>query len=313
MRRNTRPDGLPPFLAFLEHLAASLAHPASQKLQQWNLAYAQSCGLEEPLKACRSSARPASRQTGSAPEHRIMFVLLPDGLDEDYCTLRVWHQHDQMSKDDDVLVRQADLQRVVRQRLAHWTNRKTTRQILVEFWLELSLINLPVMHWCVTGDWTDGQTGMRVVVRSMNVRPDDTRPWRAHWSDLVGQEPTPRRALCPPSTTTDQPPGRPLILTESPASPAGRAELLDALRQGVAAVMWDRSNTDVQRFRTYAQMLFDEAPLAQLPMRLTQVQAARDGSPQAEALQDAVFIWDDPDRELPKPDLLRSPDEVSAR
>ncbi|XUL93999.1 hypothetical protein ACQ86D_51445 [Streptomyces galilaeus] len=189
---------------------------------------------------------------------------------------------------------------------------KAPRQMLVEFWLELSLINLPVMRWC-SEDWQDRQTGMRVVVRSMGLRPDDTRPWREHWSDLIGQEPATRRALCPASTTTDLSPGRPLILAESPASEAGRAQLVEALQQGVAAVMWDRSNTDVQRFRTYAEMLFDEAPLAQLPMRLTQVQSAQDGSPQADALQDAVLIWDDPDRELPKPNPLRSPDEVSAR
>ncbi|WAU78549.1 hypothetical protein O1Q96_01620 (plasmid) [Streptomyces sp. Qhu-G9] len=316
MRRNTRPDGLPPFLAFLEHAAASLTDPDAQRqLQRWNLAYAQARGLEKPLKACRSSARPSSRHTRSIPEHRIMVVLLPDGLDEDYCTLRVWHQHDQTFKDDDVLVRQSDLQRVVRQRLAHWTAQKTPRQILVEFWLGLSLINLPVMHWCVPEeDLQEGQTRMRVVVRSMGLRPDDTRdPWRAHWSGLIGQDPTARRALCPAGKTADLPARRPLILAESPASEAGRAQLLEALHQGVAAVMWDRSNTDVQQFRTYAEILFDEVPPAQLPMRLNQVQSARDGSPQAEALHDAVLIWDDPDRDLPEPSPLTSPDEVSAR
>ncbi|MFF1443370.1 hypothetical protein [Streptomyces sp. NPDC058295] len=315
MRRNTRPDGLPPFLAFLEHAAVSLTDPAArQQLQQWNLAYAQARGLEEPLKACRSSAGPAPRHTRSAPEHRIMVVLLPDGLDEDYCTLRVWHQHDEMFKDDDVLVRQSDLQRVVRQRLAHWTAQKTPRQILVEFWLGLSLINLPVMHWCVPEDLHDGQTRLRVVVRSMGLRPDNSHDgWRAHWSGLIGQEPTARRALCPAGKSAGRPSRHPLILAESPASEAGRAQLLEALHQGVAAVMWDRSNTDVQQFRTYAEMLFDEEPLAELPMRLSQVQSARDGSPQAEALHDAVLIWDDPDRDLPEPSPLRSPDEVSAR
>ncbi|MFD6293845.1 hypothetical protein ACFWFU_03305 [Streptomyces sp. NPDC060235] len=315
MRRNTRPDGLPPFLAFLEHAAASLADTdAQQKLREWNLTYARAHDLEEPLRACRSAAQPAVRHSGSATEHRIMFVLLPDGLDEDYCTLRVWHERDQMFKDDDVLVRQADLQRVVRQRLAHWTTQKTPRQILVEFWLGLSLINLPVMHWCVTEERREASARVRVVVRSMGLRPDNARdPWRAHWFGLIGQESKARPALCPAGSSGESLTRRPWILAESPASEAGREQLMAALDQGAAAVMWDRSNSDVQQFRAYAEMLFDEVPLSQLPMRLNQVQSDRDGSPQAEALHDAVLIWDDPDRDLPEPSPLRSPSEVSVR
>jgi vWA-MoxR associated protein middle region 0/vWA-MoxR associated protein C-terminal domain len=318
MRRNARPDGLPPFLAFLEYVAASLTDPAAlqraQELQQWNLAYAQARGLEEPLGACRASARLAAGHTGPRAEHRIMFVLLPDGLDEEYCTLRVWHQHDQMLKDDDVRVRQSELQRAVRHRLAQWTSQKTSRQILVEFWLGLSLLNLPVVRWCMPEDRQGWETGMRVVVRSFNLRPDDTGPWREHWVGLIGQNPTARPALCPAKQATAAlRPGRPLILAEPPDRKAGREQLLEALRQGVAAVMWDHSNTDVQQFRAYAEMLFDEAPLAQLPKRLAEVQTARDGSPQAQALQGAVLMWDDPDRDLPKLSPLTSPDEVSAR
>ncbi|MFQ3561986.1 hypothetical protein QZN11_35045 [Streptomyces gramineus] len=308
MRRNSRPDGLPAFLAFLEHLAASLPAPSARELRQWNLDYAQTCGLESALRTCRASARPVSPRAGSRPEHRIMCVLLPDGLDEDYCTLRVWHQHEQTFKDDDVLVRQADLQRVVRQRLGHWKAHGTARQILVEFWLDLSLINLPVMRWCMGEDL---QADVRVVVRSLGLRPEDEGPWRAHWSGLFGK--TTRRALCPGGGPAALPPGRPLILNASPASPAGREELLEALRQGVAAVMWNRSDTDAQRFRAYAERLFEEVEPAELPRKLNEVQWVRDGSPRADVLQDAVLIWDDPDRELPTPSLLTPPHEVSAR
>ncbi|AZM53091.1 hypothetical protein DMA15_11200 [Streptomyces sp. WAC 01529] len=315
LRRNAQPDGLPPFLAFLEYLAASLTSgDERRRLQEWNRAHAADRGLVEPLERCRAAARPIPRRAGSAPEPRIMFVLLPDGLDEDYCTLRVWHQQEQVVKDDDVRVRHSDLHRAVRQRLAHWTAQRNTDHILVEFWLGLTLLNLPVVRWCMPEDHDNSESNLRVVVRSLNLRPEDERAWRAHWSGLIAQKRPTRPALCAAgSNDAPLPPGRPLILAEPPDHDAGREQLLAALRQGVAAVMWDLGNADRQDFRAYAERLFDEAPLSQLPMRLARVQTARDGSPQAQALQDAVLMWDDPDRNLPRLNPLTAPDEVAIR
>ncbi|WP_308434327.1 VMAP-C domain-containing protein [Streptomyces anandii] len=190
LRRNALPDGLPPFLAFLEFLAASTGEPLASPLREWTERRARGRELWPALEACR--ARADGTRVTAARERRMMLVLLPDGLDDDYYALRVWHQDDAPHpapalRDNDARVREADLERAIRGKVREASQGHDKGAALtVEFWLPLSLINLPVAEWCAPRE-PGAPDDVRVVVRSLDrVRASGSlRSWRERWSRMV--------------------------------------------------------------------------------------------------------------------------------
>ncbi|GAA2331239.1 hypothetical protein OKJ48_33980 [Streptomyces kunmingensis] len=325
LRRNILPSGLPPFLAFLEYLAAS-APDQRGRLQRWTTGKAESWGLGNQLLQCRSAA--ADFVLPEPGHARVMFVLLPDGLNDDQYTLRMWHRDGigstspALRDEDSRAVRGDELRAAVIQRLSQWVSQTThtAQRPLIEFWLPLALVNQPVWEWCTDSRLPDPNAP--VVVRSLDrlELPTIEEAWRARWESQINQqsdEPEPLTRVTAPQPAPSVPvtaepaaPSEPVILQNPPSKRQGRAEFMEALRTGAPAILWHRYNCS-PAFHTLAQRLIDDGPLDELPLRVNALRAGTlYGRPPSDTARDITFIWDDPENTLPAVHDLVAPAEA---
>ncbi|ARF54057.1 effector-associated domain 2-containing protein [Streptomyces gilvosporeus] len=316
LRRNALPSGLPPFIAFLEYLAAAVDESIGEQIRCWTLSHAEASGLVPSLRECR--ARAASVQLPDATDRRVMFVLMPDGLENDYYVLRVWHDEGGAYdgpplRDDDTRVRHPDIARAVSSRLRHALAGSQRTDLTVEFWLPLALVNQPVWEWCQTASASDAEWDCRVLVRSLDrlQSPDTHSSWRERWMRLMREDvATPCTGLRD-STDDDRQSSEPLVLTSPPDMEDGRKQLMEAIRSGAPAILWHRQNCS-KPFRESVQNLIHRGPLKDLPSRIGEIHLAQGRlGDEAEVLREVVLLWDDPDRPLPVLKPLVAPDEVS--
>ncbi|MFI1164648.1 hypothetical protein ACH4UM_13715 [Streptomyces sp. NPDC020801] len=318
LRRNALPDGLPPFLAFLEFLAASAGGPLAVGLREWTEKRARRHELWPALQACR--ARAGDTRVTAPKERRMMLVLMPDGLDDDYYALRVWHQDDAQQagpalRDNDARVREADLERAIRSRLRESSQgHDKGASLTIEFWLPLSLINLPVAEWCTPRE-PAAPDNVRIVVRSLDrVRASASYPsWHERWSRMVDPSAGPGeagRSRGPAEARRDLP----WVLSAPPDCAEGRGELVEAISSGVPVVLWHRHDCTSAEFHDTVDGLLRRGPVATLPERLRAMRLACDaGEPQgAEVVRGLTLMWDDPNRSLPVLNPLVAPDEVAS-
>lgn len=322
LRRNALPNGLPPFLLFLEHLAPALDLQLRQALQTWTVQYALQQGLDEQLAQCRGRIDTAPEMPGESSESRVMFVLLPDGLDEEYCVLQLWLQGSQSDqapplRDGDSRVHCDDLGPIVHERLQQAMARLgRTAEFTVEFWLPAALANLPVAQWCRPRPESVGHTGYRVVVRSLDRPKASHTSWNQWWDQLITSPPTgsqaEARAEQPDSGPGDRRAIRLLVLDSPPDKEEGLQQLREGIHSGAPAILWHRSDCSSTAFRQSVQQLVEKGPLAELPTRLCEMQH-KDGGLGAEVFRDLTLLWDDPTLPRPEPKALTSPDEVVAQ
>jgi hypothetical protein len=325
LRRNMLPSGLPPLLAFLEYLAAA-TEPQRSALQSWADRLATHWGVTEELRTCRLSA--ADFQLPQPTPARIMFVLLPDGLQKDYYTLRMWHREGVQAtpalRDEDTqAVSHHELARTVAQHLRQWmreTKDTTTDNLSIEFWLPLPLVNEPIWEWCK--DVMD--PARKILIRSLDRLQLTTiqSAWRARWESLMestpqtsdhaaASQPVPGSHTEPESTP---PPVRdPVILDSPPSDGQGRRQFLAALRSGAPAILWHRRDCS-PAFHTAALQLIDAGPLHELPDRISALRAeAHPSTSSDDVVNDITLLWDDPHQTLPTLQTLVAPGEVRTR
>ncbi|MEU8794560.1 hypothetical protein [Streptomyces sp. NPDC048643] len=322
LRRNALPNGLPLFLVFLEHLAPAVDVSLRERLHGWAEKHAGQQGLYEQLAECRSRIAAAPVEHGESRESRVMFVLLPDGLDDDYCILRVWHQDGQngrvpLLRDGDSRVHRHDLEPLVHERLQQTlTHIAQPVALTVEFWLPVDLANLPVTQWCRPGPDPVWRSPYQVVVRSLD-RPQASRTsWELWWDRMISSRPCENEAAPAaeqPSPLRNAPASSQLLVLDTPPDKKeGRRQLLEGIRSGAPAILWHRSDCSSDAFRQSVQHLVEKGSLADLPARLRQLQQSTSslGTP---SLTDLTLLWDDPTQPLPVLKNLTSPDEVASR
>ncbi|WP_331724424.1 hypothetical protein OG416_36740 (plasmid) [Streptomyces longwoodensis] len=325
LRRNMLPSGLPPLLAFVEHLAAARERHRNA-LQAWADELAAHWDVTEELWACRADA--VSFQLPELTPARIMFVLLPDGLQKDYYTLRMWHRYGAQAtpvlRDEDTqAVSHTELARTVAQRLRQWTQETkgtTTDNLSIEFWLPLSLINEPIWEWCrdILGP------ARKVLIRSLDRLqiPTIQSAWRARWESLmegasdkeaahpVGQRTLARSILSERDPAPREPEQDPVILESPPNDGKGRSQFLAALRSGAPAILWHRQNCS-PAFHNAALQLIGAGPLHELPDRISALRAEhRPSASSDDAFNDITLLWDDPHHTLPTLHDLVAPSEA---
>ncbi|MEU5209018.1 hypothetical protein [Streptomyces sp. NPDC020742] len=317
LRRNALPSGLPPFMAFLEYLAATVDEAVGEQIRSWTLRHAKESGLVASLRECR--ARATSVQLPDAADRRVMFVLMPDGLENDYYVMRVWHDEGGAYdgpplRDDDTRVRAGDISRAVTARLRNALDAGQRADLTVEFWLPLALVNQPVWEWCRRAGGRDAEWDCRVLVRSLDrlQSPDSHRSWRRRWMLLMRED-----ASTPPCAgrrdTADEVrrSREPLVLTSPPDVEDGRRQLMEAIHSGVPAILWHRQNCS-KSFRDSVQNLIHQGPLKDLPSRIGEIhQSSGPLGDEAELLREVTLLWDDPNRSLPVLKPLVAPDEVT--
>ncbi|MFG2401062.1 VMAP-C domain-containing protein [Streptomyces lydicus] len=318
LRRNALPNGLPPFMAFLEYLAAAVDDGIGEQIRSWTFRHAQASGLLPSLRECRKRA--TSIQLPDATDRRVMFVLMPDGLSSDYYVLRVWHDEGGAYdgpplRDDDTRVRETEIARAVTSRLRHALVDGQRTDLTVEFWLPLALVNEPVWEWCRPAGEQEAAWDCRVLVRSLDrlQSPDSHSSWRERWMQLM-REDVPA-APCPGRRETEgaaRRSGEPLVLNSPPDVEDGRRELMDAIHAGAPAILWHRQNCS-QSFHESVQNLIHRGPLKDLPSRIGEIHLSPGPlGDEAELLREVTLMWDDPDRQLPVLRPLVAPDEVAA-
>ncbi|MBY8877024.1 VMAP-C domain-containing protein [Actinacidiphila acidipaludis] len=323
LRRNVLPSGLPPFLAFMEYLAAAARGPAetTRQLRDWTERKASEWQVLTELHDCRAAAdaQPVRRSAAA----RVMFVFLPDGLLNDYYTLRTWHREAGAEgaptlRDDDKQIGQRDIPRTVYQRLQQWGRQTGTsvRNLTVEFFLPLPLLNQPVWEWCRSANDPAGLSRFDVVVRSLERLQTPTlhSKWRDRWATL--QDP----AAADPGAGEDTAPEETsrrhvVVLSAPPTLPKGRTELMDAIRSGAPAILWHRLDCGSTAFRASVRRLIDQGPLKDLPQRVSALHADAGTAPvgeETDAVRDITLLWDDPDHTLPSMPALVPPGEAKA-
>lgn len=327
LRRNVLPSGLPPFLAFMEYLAAAGAGSAdnTRQLRAWTDRKASEWQVLSELLDCRAAAdtRPVLRP--AAP--RVMFVFLPDGLLSDYYTLRTWHRDSGAEgsptlRDDDKQIGQRDIARTVYQRLQQLVRQagESVRNLSVEFFLPLPLLNQPVWEWCRSANDPAGISRFDVVVRSLERLQTPTlhSKWRDRWATL--QTPAAARDAGDPAEPGEPRPApehaagdQVVVLSAPPTSTEGRSELMDAIRSGAPAILWHRLDCRSSAFRASVRRLIDTGPLKDLPQRVSALHADAATAPVGEdtgTLHDITLLWDDPDHPLPAMPALVPPGEA---
>ncbi|MFE5189861.1 hypothetical protein [Streptomyces sp. NPDC056628] len=326
LRRNMLPSGLPPLLAFVEYLAA-VDGPHQPALHAWADKKAAHWELTDELHACRQAA---ADFTPPAPSPtRVMFVFLPDGLQKDYYTLRMWHREGARAtpalRDEDTqALSYSELARTVAQRLRQWmqeTNDTTLNNLSIEFWLPLSLVNEPVWDWCK--DATQATPSSRnVLIRSLDRLqiPTIQSAWRARWESLMQHKesttPASRTTSAPHTDVAEREPssasaGQDLVILDSPPNDRqGRRQLLAALRSGTPAILWHRQDCS-PAFQSAALRLISAGPLHELPDRISELRAQERHSASADdAVKDITLLWDDPHHTLPTLHSLVAPSEA---
>ncbi|MFE1585950.1 hypothetical protein [Streptomyces sp. NPDC059402] len=331
LRRNMLPTGLPPLLAYLEHLAA--ARPAQESaLHAWAGRKAEDWGLTEKLQACRTAA--ADFVLPERSPARVMFVLLPDGLQKDTYTLRMWHREGARAKpalrdEDTQAVSHTELRPTVAQRLRQWvqeTSEAVLDDMCVEFWLPLPLINEPVWDWCADAT-QPAHPARTVLIRSLDRLqiPTIQSAWRARWDSLMHASEESEEAESPDGGTTVSAPHDaeshrepatpprtqdPVILKSPPSDKEGRLQFLDALRSGAPAILWHRLDCSAA-FQSAALRLIGAGPLQELPDRISALRADHRRSTSADdAVTDITLLWDDPTHTLPTLHSLVAPSEA---
>ncbi|MEU6935667.1 MULTISPECIES: VMAP-C domain-containing protein [Streptomyces] len=315
MRRNAPRRGLPPFMAFLEYLAAADEDKRAE-IQAWTDARAVDWNLQDAVVECRSraaSALPSARDG----EPRAMFVLMPDGLENDVYVLRVWH-HDGGSlswpalREEDTRLHLEDIATTVAGRLRHALAPRSARShLIVEFWLPMDLVNEPVTDWCMSAS-REAPGRYRVLVRSLDRLkwPQWDSSLRERWASLMRDEPQRTRssaAVEDEPSAKPQTAGEPLVLSTPPTAGKGRRELEAAIRSGAPAVLWHRSDCSGS-FQQLAHDVIRHGPLKDLPHRVEALRAEGGAG-----VSELTLLWDDPDRPLPVLNRLVAPDEVAAQ
>ncbi|WP_406490535.1 effector-associated domain 2-containing protein [Streptomyces phaeochromogenes] len=317
LRRNVPMHGLPPFMSFLEHLAASASTDGGESLRSWNDELAQRSGRIAPLEECRAKAQSSAIRAVADHERRLMFALMPDGLEDDVYVLGLWRtdssSHPPALRDSGMRLRREEIAREVGKRLATALHTAIGRRpkLTVEFWLPMALVNEPVWTWCRTLEKLAEPTddAYTVVVRSLDrsQSPEWTTSLQQHW--VVTAESADREELA--DTTLRIPPTTArtscVVLSEPPSFRQGKRELMEALEGGVPAILWDRHDCS-SSFLRRARDVVATCSLEELPLRIGKLQREA-GRPDAQV----ILLWDTPDHTLPTLSPLVTPDEAAAQ
>jgi hypothetical protein len=334
---NARPDGLPPALALLEHLALHAGDILSQRLWQFSEDQAREMGLHAELLALRGSISAETTDTVAPAEAALVLRLQPHGVLPGQYLLSEWRQANSATwspqRGRDYPGSLAELQVRAGELVAGvegWAENAST--ISIEFILPKDLLNLPVDQWLAASDEVAMPIGIDypVSLRSLERSRDKSkhRRWRQRWAHLqahlqAGDSPIDdavhRSRL--DGTRHLQKLGAKLALTENvvllvlAAPPAGsdsdgRLEIAIALNTGVPVVIWHREDCTGKAFQTAVDDLLADGGLGKLLENVKKLrgQALYSDDCDAHPGSHLSVLLDDPDRPVePLPQEVTAP------
>lgn len=337
-RMNARPDGVPPLLVFVEHLAVYLDDYRADRLRQWNDRQAEKVGLTERLQAVQLE-RASQPELEQDPVAYLVVRIEPDLLDPEQFVVAHWRHNDpsgwrpqrgkQFTGDlDEVRAHTADL---VATAESGWA--KDASNIVVEFLLPYSLLNLPVDQWNLeVGSMLPRPLGLhyQVIVRSLDRArsPRWHREWRRRW-ELLKKAQTELTSFEDHWLWSDG--AKPKQLTALDARLAARrdvvslvlrsvpdgvepGEVIVGLRTGVPVIIWQRAESNRSAFDAEITAIRDTLPWLVESLRLLRGRAKQAPRPESHVGSRVSLLWDDPDHPVEPLDPPAPPiEEVATR
>lgn len=311
---NAGPDGVPPALLFLEHVACQVGGVLAANLHRWNDEQARRLGRLIELHHRRANVSPIAADTLL----HLLIVIQHDGIDPDRWLLSHWRQDDPEvwppPHGGSLSAQTADLESVTDSLIVDaeraWSGHSGT--VALEFVLPRALLNLPVHRWHkehASGEPKPLSLDYPIVLRSLERMRSAHwhRVWRGRWQDLI-DKPSPGRIYVGRPTDGGERHRVDAILSDPQwimmilATPPGEVrrpgsdELIAALRAGLPALIWHPSAPSVDVYEIIMSLINDNGRLVDLPR---QVQALRNrtfAERDAGIIPDLVLLWDDPFR-----------------
>ncbi|MGZ3147121.1 VMAP-C domain-containing protein [Lentzea chajnantorensis] len=337
-RMNARPDGLPPALVLLEHLALHAGDVLSQRLWRFSEDQAKDMGLHAEQIALRGSISTETTDAVAPAEAALVLRLQPHGVLPDQYLLSEWRQtqaHWSPQRGGDHPGSLAELRVRAGELVAGaegWAENASS--ISIEFILPKELLNLPVDQWLVPSDEITMPIGIDypVTLRSLERSRDKEkrRRWRRRYAQLqahlqAGDSPIDdavhRSQLDGPRHRHLQKLAAKLALAEDvvllvladpPARPdsAGRQEVAIAFKSGVPALLWHREDCASKAFQTAVDDLLADGGLSKLPENVKKLrgQALYSDDCDTHPGSHISILLDDPNRQVePLPQEVTAP------
>jgi hypothetical protein len=335
-RMNARPDGVPPLLVFVEHLAAHLDDSRADRLREWNDRQAERSGLTERLQAVQLEQAHQPRLEQNLVAYLVVRIE-QDLLDPDQLVVVHWQHNDptgwhpQRGRQftgglDQVRAHISDL---VARAESGWA--RNASNIVIEFLLPYNLLNLPVDQWDLEADSIlPRPLGLhyQVVVRSLDRArsPRWHREWRRRWAllkmaqtELTNFEDNwlwsngakPRQLTALDARLAAR---RDVVSLVLRSVPEGKepGEVMVGLRTGVPVMVWQRSDSNRSAFDAEIKAMRDNLPSLAESLRLLRGAAKQASRPESHVGSRVSLLWDDPDRPVEPFDPPEAPIEEVA-
>lgn len=314
--QNSRADGLPPALVFVEELAAQVGDGLAAKLRWWADRQAERMDLGDQMRCLRGLPAPAATTAGD--RLYLLVRLERDLVDEHRYTVSHWRQagdrqwrpergEDRAGSLDDVKRHVAQL---IDNAEADWA--MSTDPIALEFILPRELVHLEVDRWIRSAEGGIVRrlgTHYQVSVRSLERMRKRSwlRQWRARWRAV--QDHTGAGYLCRrghqedleelQSVLADRAEIAVVLLDHriEPSADLGRDALTVALREGVPVVLWCRKSSSGDAFAAAAAELVTRGGLHQIRESVRTMRGRAHRTDTADHVGAHVsLMWDDPER-----------------
>ncbi|MFI9385777.1 hypothetical protein [Kutzneria sp. NPDC052558] len=314
--QNSRADGLPPALVFVEQLAARVGNGLAARLRWWADRQAERMGLTDQMRSLRGL--PAPPVATGADRLYLLLQLERDLVDENRYVLSHWRQAGDRQwrpeRGEDRTGGLTDIERHVAELIddaeADWA--MSTDPIALEFILPRELVHLPLDRWVLSAEGGIVRrlgTHYQVSVRSLERMRKRSwqRQWRSRWRAV--RDHTGAGYVCHQdrqdhldelqAVLADRGDIAVVLLDHriEPSAELGPDALTVALREGVPIVLWCRDPDAGAAFATAAAELVARAGLHQIreSVRTMRGKAHRvDTVDQVGA--HVSLLWDDPER-----------------
>jgi hypothetical protein len=319
---NAAPGELPPVLIFVELIAAECDGILAAELRAWGDGQARRLRLGDALQELRKEVAEPFLVSGRV---HLVIVFSPDAIDTGLYQLSCWRQSDPHewppACGETLAAQEHELEErvsaLVIEAERSWSD--DTADVVLEFVLPRSLLNLPVHSWLTeraSGSPRPLYLGYPTVIRSLErmVSRQWHRVWRRRWEVWTRDPSFERVYFCQVDDTRDQHRLEAILSDEQwvmtvltgspPPDPVpGRDELLSALRAGVPVIAWHPVAPSEVLREVVAWLADGSGGLGDLPARTrkSRLDLLQNpvGSSDIDAIADLVVLWDDPNRLLP--------------
>lgn len=336
-RMNARPDGLPPALVLLEHLALHAGDVLSQRLWRFSEDQARGMGLQAELLTLRGSITAETTETVAPAEASLVLRVQPHGVEPGRYLLSEWWQansaHWAPLRGRDYAGTLAELRLRVGElvsRIEGWAENAST--ISIEMILPKDLLNLPVDQWISLSDEVETPIGVDYLVslRSLERSREKSkhRRWKLRHASLearlqAGDSPIddavhrsefdgPRHLQKLGAKLALAENVVLLVLADPPAArdSIGRMEVAIALKTGVPVLLWHRQDCAAKAFRTTVDDLLADGGLGKLLENVKKLRGQAQYADDCDTHPGSHIsvLWDDPNRQVePLPQEVLAP------